>query len=314
MEDRLIILAGPTGVGKSKLGVELARRIGGEIISCDSMQIYQGLDIGSAKIDPKEMQGVPHHLLDFVDPKEEFSVARYQDVALREIRRIQKSGRIPIMVGGTGLYISSVIYPMKFTPADKSQDIRLRLELEARVQGAQVLHQRLKEKDPKAALAIHPNNLKRVIRALEVIEETGRPFSEFQEEKFLRPDLHIFYYWVSMDREKLYERINQRVEQMMAQGLLEEVKGLMARGLDKSHQSMQGIGYKECLDYLSGQITLEEAIGRIKQGSRNYAKRQITWFRNEPSSTELSKELMTEPEMLFKIESDMFISDQTPRK
>lgn len=303
----LVIIAGPTGVGKSNLAVELAKRCNGEIVSCDSMQIYQGLDIGSAKVTQSQRQGIAHHLLDIVDPKAEFSVAEFRDRALSAILTIQAKGKLPILTGGTGLFINSIIYRMNFGEAIKSDSIRASYELIAKEQGNGALHQILQEKDPSSAGRIHANNVKRVIRALEVLSVTGRPFSDYRDEKQLNSDFDIYYYWISCDRVTLYENIDQRVDGMMTQGLLDEVKRLKDSGLTRDDQSMQGIGYKEILEYLDGKITLNYAVELIKQRSRNYAKRQMTWFRNDENSQELSKELMTEPQMLFKIESDLQI-------
>lgn len=312
--NQLLILAGPTGAGKSDLAVTLARRLNGEIISCDSMQIYRGMDIGSAKILPEEMNGVPHHLLDIRDPREPFSAAEYQELAMAKIREIHGRGKLPIMTGGTGLYINAVIYPLAFTAADRSDAIRGTYEAYLSDHGRDALHGLLAARDPVSAQRIHPNNVKRVIRALEVLEMTGQPFSSFGNEKQLRGEFDIFYYWISLDRLKLYDRINRRVDQMMERGLLDEVRRLKARGMDRTLQSMQGIGYKELLEYLDGDCTLENAVDRIKQGSRNYAKRQMTWFRNEKNCQELSKEKMTDDEILFRIEGDMQKLQITPRK
>lgn len=314
MAKDLVIIAGPTGVGKSSLAIALAKQNGGEIISCDSMQVYRGMDIGSAKVSETEQVGIPHHLLDVAEPETEFSVSDYRELALKAIETIGNNGKLPILAGGTGLYINSIIYPMKFGHAGKSESIRAAYAALAKEKGNEALHRLLQEKDPEAASLIHANNVKRVVRALEVLEVTGKPFSDYKEEKRLNPDYNIFYYWISCDRETLYGRINERVDAMMAQGLLEEVSRLKARGLTKAHQSMQGIGYKECLDYLDGRTTLAFAVELIKQRSRNYAKRQMTWFRNDENCQELSKELMTEPEMLFKIESDMKLFKKRPKK
>lgn len=306
MKKKLIVITGPTGVGKSDLAVGLARKLGGEIISADSMQIYRGMDIGSAKIPESERAGVPHHLLDVADPREEFSVADWRVLAEEAMTGIYQRGHLPIMTGGTGLYINSVIYPLSFARTMKSPAMRGRYEALVEEKGKEYLHALLKERDPQSAALIHPNNVKRVIRALEVGELTGRPFSDYRDEKKLRADLDIFYYWISMERQKLYERIDQRVELMLAAGLLQEIQALKAAGLTGSLQSMQGIGYKELLRYFEGEITLEKAVEQIKQGSRNYAKRQMTWFRNDENCQELSKEKMTESEMLFRIEGDVY--------
>lgn len=313
MKQKLIIITGPTGVGKSDLAVRLARKMDGEIISADSMQIYRGMDIGSAKISKTEMAGVPHHLLDVADPREEFSVADWRALAEKARSEIQERGHLPIITGGTGLYINAMTYPMSFAETMKSPAIRRRYEELVAEEGNEALHALLKERDPESAALIHPNNVKRVIRALEVGELTGRPFSIYRDEKKLREDLDIFYYWVSMDRQKLYDRIDARVDKMMADGLLEEVRALRAKGLNRSFQSMQGIGYKELLACLDGEVSLEAAIDQIKQGSRNYAKRQMTWFRNDGNCLELSKEKMTDLEMLFRIEEDVSNRSENPR-
>lgn len=314
MKEKLVIIAGPTGVGKSALAIELAKRMDGEIISCDSMQIYRGMNIGSAKIRPDEQEGIPHHLLDVADPEQEFSVADYREMAQAAMEKIWERGHVPIMTGGTGLYINSVIYPMSFGHTMKSDTIRKRYEKIIENEGNEALHAILKERDPQSATLIHPNNVKRVIRALEVGDLTGKPFSVYREEKQLREDLEIFYYWISMDRQELYERIEKRVDNMMDEGLLEEVRELWRSGLKRSSQSMQGIGYKELILFLEGEISLDEAVCSIKQGSRNYAKRQMTWFRNDGNCLELSKQKMTESEMLFKIEEDVCHRSANPRK
>lgn len=308
IKKKLLILTGPTGVGKSDLAVLLAARHSGEIISADSMQIYRGMDIGSAKIKETEQKGIPHHLLDVTDPKEEFSVADWRALAEEAMTEIFKRSHIPIITGGTGLYLNSIIYPLRFAKTMKSPEIRSRYERLAEAEGKERLHRLLEERDPESAAFIHPNNVKRVIRALEVGELTGKPFSACKDEKRLRDDLDIFYYWISMDRKKLYARIDERVDRMMENGLLEEVQSLKAAGLQKDSQSIQGIGYKELFSYLLGEISLDEALEQIKQGSRNYAKRQMTWFRNDENCIEISKEQMTESEMLIKIEEDMYKS------
>ncbi len=306
MKQKLLIITGPTGVGKSNLAIQLAKKLNGEIISADSMQIYQWMDIGSAKIREEEMQGIPHHLLDVADPKVEFSVADWRELTEEAMAGIDQRGRLPIIAGGTGLYINSIIYPLSFAETMKSPEIRRRLESLVEKEGREALHKILREQDPESAAVIHPNNVKRVIRALEVQEITGKPFSIHRDEKKLRDDLDIYYYWISMDRKKLYDRIDRRVDLMLDQGLVDEVRMLLAKGLDRSLQSMQGIGYKELIACLEGEISLESALDEIRQGSRNYAKRQMTWFRNDQNCLELSKEKMTESEMLFRIEGDLY--------
>jgi tRNA dimethylallyltransferase len=279
-KQKLLVIIGPTAVGKTKLSIEMAERYNGEIISGDSMQIYRGMDIGTAKIKEDEMEGIPHHLIDIKEPDENFSVAEFQLLVRAKIGEIAKSGKLPIIVGGTGLYIQSVIYDYQFS--DVPGDEAFRLKLEERVQeiGNEALYKELLKVDPGSASQIHPNNVRRVIRALEIFHLTGKTMQEFQSTQ--QPDLlyHTALIGLSMDREKLYERINYRVDLMVAEGLLEEVKGLYQQGL-RDCQSIQAIGYKEIYEYLDGKVILEDAIMNLKQNSRRYAKRQLTWFRNK---------------------------------
>ena len=278
----LIILTGPTAVGKTRLSVELARRIGGEIISADSMQVYRGMDIGSAKVMPHEMQGIPHHLIDEFDPEEEFHVVKFQEYAKKYIHEICERGNIPILVGGTGFYIQAVLNDIDFTDNGSDTSYREMLQEKADKEGAEVLHAMLREVDPVSADTIHANNVKRVIRALEFYHETGLKISEHNEAERKRQSPYNFAYFVLNDlRENVYSNIELRVDQMLEQGLVQEVKSLQERGCTRDMVSMQGLGYKEILDYLSGVLTLDEAVYILKRDTRHFAKRQLTWFRRE---------------------------------
>ena len=291
MNNNLLIIAGPTAVGKTSISIELAKRLNGEIISTDSMQIYKHMDIGSAKITKEEMQGVVHHLIDFIDPKDEFSVSEFKDLALKTIDDIQRRGKLPILVGGTGLYINSIICTMNFAEGNKNEEYRQELIKLANEKGNIYIHGLLKDIDIESFNNIHPDNQKRVIRALEVYKETGKPFSSFKEEESIyKSKFNINYYVLNLDRQKLYNRINDRVDIMIEKGLLDEVKYLKSLGLNSDMQSMKGIGYKEILNYLDNKISLEQAIDDIKQGSRNYAKRQLTWFKKDPRAIFINKD------------------------
>lgn len=280
---KLIAIVGPTATGKSDVAIELAKRIGGEVVSADSMQIYKGMNIGTAKVTAAEMQGVPHYLIDIVEPAEPYSVAEYQRLAREIIDDISQRGKIPILVGGTGLYVRSVIDKLEFPSGEISSEVRKQLEERARVEGPDVLYKELIEKDPAAADIVHPNNVRRVIRALEVIELTGRPFSSYHGEWKSREALYdLEMFGLTMDREQLRERINRRVDNMIEAGLLDEVKSLVEHGYERFLTSQQAIGYKELIGYLNGETPLEEAIETIKARTRQYAKRQLTWFRADP--------------------------------
>lgn len=306
MNNNLLIIAGPTAVGKSDLSVDLAKKLNGEIISVDSMQIYKYMDIGSAKISKEEMGGIPHYLIDFVDPSKEFSVAEFKELATEKIKDIQSRGKLPILVGGTGLYINSIICNMNFAESDKDEEYREELEKIANEHGNEYLHEMLKDIDLESYNSIHFNNRKRVIRALETYKLTGKPFSSFKAKNSIyETPYNIYYYVLNMDRAKLYERINKRVEIMYEKGLLAECINLKKLGYTSSMQSMQGIGYKEVLLYLDGLITLEESMDMVKQGSRNYAKRQLTWFRKDPRAVFLNKDEMSDDEILDKIVNDI---------
>lgn len=287
----LVILTGPTAVGKSELSLSLAKAIDGEIISADSMQVYRGMDVGSAKLMPSEQQGVPHHLLDILDPEEEFNVVLFQRLAAQAVRDICQRGHIPIVTGGTGFYIQALLYDIDFTENDEDTSFRSGLEDLAASEGADVLYQRLLAVDPKACETIHKNNVKRVIRALEFYEKTGQRISEHNESQRQNQSPYRFAYFVLNDeRSALYSRIDRRVDQMLENGLEAEVRRLAAQGCTKDLVSMQGLGYKEMLAYLNGELSLEEAVYIIKRDTRHFAKRQLTWFRRERDVIWLEKE------------------------
>lgn len=278
----LIILTGPTAVGKTKASIGLAKAVDGEIISADSMQVYRHMDIGSAKIKPEEMEGIPHHLIDVLEPDDEFHVVKFQQLAKKAMREIWERGHIPIVTGGTGFYIQALLYDIDFDENEKEDACRKELEAYAREHGAEALHEKLALVDPSSAEMIHPNNIKRVIRALEFYEQTGKRIFEHNETQRQRESPYAFAYFVlTDDRAHLYERINRRVDQMIEEGLVNEVQALKDKGYTKQLVSMQGLGYKEILDYLDGNCTLEEAIYTIKRDTRHFAKRQLTWFKRE---------------------------------
>jgi len=278
----LIVLTGPTAVGKTALSIRLAKALDGEIISADSMQVYRGMDIGSAKVTKKEMDGVRHHLIDVLEPEEDFNVAAFQRMAKEALEEIYSRGKLPIVAGGTGFYIQALLYDIDFRDDTGEGPIRKELEKLAVEKGAEYLHSLLQQADPQSADQIHPNNIKRVVRALEYFRQTGEPFSlHNQRERERCSPYHFLYYVICSDRKNLYERINRRVDAMMADGLLGEVQALKKRGVKRGMTSMQGLGYKEILDYLDGICSLEEAVYVLKRDTRHFAKRQITWFRRE---------------------------------
>ena len=290
MKKPLIILTGPTAVGKTKASIGLAKALNGEIISADSMQVYKHMDIGSAKIRPEEMQGIKHYLIDELEPDEEFHVVRFQEMAKKALEVIYAKNKIPILVGGTGFYIQALLYDIDFTENNEDTAYRYELEQLAKEQGAEFLHDMLRNVDPESAEAIHANNVKRVIRALEFYKQTGEKISEHNEQERAKTSPYDFCYFVLNDeRERLYERINLRIDQMLTEGLVDEVKNLKKKGYTKDMVSMQGLGYKEILDYLNGDCTLEEAIYILKRDTRHFAKRQLTWFRRERDVTWIHK-------------------------
>lgn len=278
---KICIIAGPTASGKSALAVEVAKQINAEIISADSMQIYEKMTIGTAKITEGEMDGIRHHLVDFVDPKERFTVSDFQRLALKKIEEITATGKNVIVVGGTGLYLHSLIYDMDFSNSDVDTTIRDALSKEAEAEGPEKMYEKLLEVDPISAANIHPNNVKRVLRALEVYYVTGKPFSVGYNFRKENNKFQVDYYALTMPRDILYQRINYRVDKMIEEGLIEEVHHLLAEGYDSSLPSMQGLGYKEIVAYLKGEQSLEEAIYILKRDTRHFAKRQLTWFKRE---------------------------------
>lgn len=278
----LIILTGPTAVGKTKLSIELAKAVNGQMISADSMQVYRHMDIGTAKIRPEEMQDIPHYLIDVLDPWESFDVVRFQTMAKEALEKIYTAGAIPIVVGGTGFYIQALLYNIDFDENDSETGYRSELQSFAERHGAEALHDRLRQVDEKSADMIHPNNIKRVIRALEFYHQTGTRISEHNETQRQKESPYRFVYFVLDDeRERIYRRIDQRIDQMLDQGLVAEVKQLRDMGCTRDMVSMQGLGYKEILAYLDGECTLEEAVYILKRDTRHFAKRQLTWFRRE---------------------------------
>lgn len=290
MKKPLVILTGPTAVGKTKASIGLAKAIGGEIISADSMQVYKQMDIGSAKIKPSEMDGIPHYLVDILEPDEEFHVVLFQQMAKQAIQKIYEKGKIPILVGGTGFYIQAVLYDIDFSENEKDMSYREELEKLAQTKGAEYLHDLLREVDEKSAQDIHANNVKRVIRALEYFHQTGEKISEHNEEQRKKVSPYNFSYFVLNDeRAHLYEKINLRVDQMINEGLVREVQSLKEKGYTRDMVSMQGLGYKEMLDYLDNKCSLEEAVEIIKRDTRHFAKRQITWFKRESDVTWIDK-------------------------
>ncbi len=283
MKQPMIILTGPTAVGKTALSIALAKAVDGEIISADSMQVYRHMDIGSAKIKTEEMDGIPHHMIDVLDPWDEFNVVVFQQMCKDCLADIYARNKIPIVTGGTGFYIQALLRDIDFTENDDNVKLREELELLAKTQGPSVLHQMLQEVDPESAEAIHANNVKRVIRALEFYRLTGEKISAHNQQESQRENAYNACYFVlNDDREKLYQRIELRIDQMLLEGLVDEVKALREMGCQREMVSMQGLGYKEILDYLEGRTTLEEAIYILKRDTRHFAKRQLTWFRREP--------------------------------
>nr|WP_141433523.1 tRNA (adenosine(37)-N6)-dimethylallyltransferase MiaA [Bacillus sp. 03113] len=279
-KEKLVVIIGPTAVGKTKLSIELAKAFDGEIISGDSMQIYAGMDVGTAKITNEEMEGIPHHLIDIKKPDEPFSVAEFQELVRKKISEITARKKTPFIVGGTGLYIQSVIYDYQFSEAPSDPDYRKGLEIVVENEGSEKLHQLLMKIDPDSGEKIHHHNVRRLIRALEIYHCTGKTMTEIQNTQRSEELYESALIGLSMDRALLYERINKRVDLMMGQGLLEEVEALYSQGL-KGSQALQAIGYKEFFSYFEGSSTLQASIDQLKQNSRNYAKRQLTWFRNK---------------------------------
>ena len=291
MKKPLIVLTGPTAVGKTKLSIALAKAVNGEIISADSMQVYRYMDIGSAKITPDEMDGVPHHLVDVLEPTEDFNIVLFQQLAKKSMGEIYSKGRIPILVGGTGFYIQAITRDIDFTQSEQDDSYRKELEALAAEKGSSFLHDMLVSVDPKSAEDIHENNVKRVIRALEFYKQNGTRISEHNEEQkeHVSP-YNLAYFVLNAPRPLLYERIDARVDEMLKNGLVEEVKNLHRMGCHREMVSMQGLGYKEILSWLGGEYPYEEAIRILKRDTRHFAKRQLTWFSREGEVTWVDKD------------------------
>ncbi len=290
MKQPMIIIAGPTAVGKTALSIELAKAINGAVISADSMQVYKGMDIGSAKVTKEEMQGVDHYLIDIIDPTDTWNVTEFQKRAKEALDEIYRKGQIPVIAGGTGFYVQALLYDIDFTSEDEDMHFRKQMENFAKENGNHALHERLKSVDPKAAEEIHENNVKRVIRALEFYEKTKTPISEHNEQQRQNESPYNYAYFVlTDDRKLLYDRIDKRVDAMLAAGLVDEVKKLKESGMSKDMVSMKGLGYKEILSYLEGECSLEEAVYILKRDTRHFAKRQLTWFRREKDTVWLDR-------------------------
>lgn len=300
MKRPLVVLTGPTAVGKTELSIRLAKAIGGEIISADSMQVYKEMDIGTAKIKPEEMQGVPHYLVDEFSPDVDFNVVKFKEYANRYMEEIYAKGKIPILVGGTGFYIQAVLNDVSFEKNEEDTSYRHELEQLAEEKGATYLHEMLRDVDPESAESIHENNVRRVIRALEFYKQTGMKISEHNAKERQKESPYNFAYFVlNHDRKVLYDRIDRRVDLMMEEGLLEEVKALKEKGYKRDLVSMQGLGYKEIYAYLDGEISLEEAVYILKRDTRHFAKRQLTWFKREKEVVWVDKsKLQTEDALL----------------
>lgn len=301
MEEKIkvLVLAGPTASGKTSLSVKMAKALNGEIISADSMQVYRRMDVGTAKVTPEEADGIPHHLIDVIDPEEEWNVARFVEEAQEKIREIHARGKLPIICGGTGFYLHALLYAADFEEEEGQEALRVSLEQAMELLGPEVMHERLRQVDPISAEIIHPNNRKRVIRALEYQLLHGEPISDLNARQKERESAYNLAFLVlSMDRSVLYERIERRVDLMLEAGLVEEVERLLAEGLRPGMTAMQGIGYKEIVPYLQGERTLEESVYILKRDTRHFAKRQLTWFRREPDAHFLEMDGKTPEEVL----------------
>lgn len=291
MKKPLVVLTGPTAVGKTKLSISLAKALNGEIISADSMQVYKYMDIGAAKITEKEMDGVPHHLIDVLSPFEEFHIVRFQELAKKAMEDIYNRGKTPVFVGGTGFYIQAITKDIDFTEGEEDKQYREELSRLAAEKGNEFLHEMLREVDKKSAEEIHANNVKRVIRALEFYKENGFPISQHNEEqKQNETPYNLAYFVLNAPRDLLYERIDRRVDEMMENGLVKEVQKLKDMGCRREMTSMQGLGYKEILSFLDGEIPLDEAVRILKRDTRHFAKRQLTWFRRESNVVWVDKD------------------------
>ncbi|QUH26498.1 tRNA (adenosine(37)-N6)-dimethylallyltransferase MiaA [Serpentinicella alkaliphila] len=279
MKKNVLILAGPTAVGKTATAIDLAKMLNCEIISADSMQIYKYMNIGTAKPTVDEQENIPHYLLDEIEPDEEFSVALFQERAKKLIKEITDRGKTPFIVGGTGLYVNSILYNMDFTQSESNWEFRKQLEEEARINGNEFLHNKLKQLAPEVAERIHPNNVKRVVRAIEVHSESGENIKDFSLDLTLNEDYNYILIGLTRDREELYERINQRVDIMIRDGLIDEVRGLLQKGYSEDLVAFKGLGYKEVIQFIKGSYSYEEMVDILKRDTRRYAKRQLTWFK-----------------------------------
>ncbi len=297
MSNRIVVVAGPTAVGKTKYAIDIAQSFNGEIVSCDSMQLYKYLNIGSAKPSYEELSMAKHHLVDEIDPSQDFSVALYCKLAREAIDDILNRGKLPIIAGGTGLYLNSILYDMDFSSSERNYEFRSMYEDLANKYGKIHVHNILRELDEKAASEIHPNNLVKVIRALEIIH-SGKSKKSFEEKSFTKSKYEPFLICLNRDREELYNRINLRVDIMMKEGLLDEVKNLLKMNVPRNSTAMKAIGYKELIDYLYGNISLDDAVGLIKRNSRRYAKRQLTWFRRYDDMKWFNLSLQNEKDVL----------------
>lgn len=278
----LLVITGPTAVGKTELSIKIARKVKGEIISADSMQIYKKMDIGTAKITKEDMKEIPHHMLDIVEPDYDFSVAEYQEYVDKLIPEIINRGAIPILVGGTGLYIKAIVEGFLFPEMPNDLKLREKLEKEAKEHGNEYIHQQLEKIDPQMAKKLHPNDLRRVIRGIEVYQQSGKTITYFRKKQEEKPErYHSLKIGLTRDREELYQRINQRVDIMMKEGLIEEVKELINSGYNIGETALQGLGYKEIISYLNGDYSIDEAARIIKRDTRHFAKKQLTWFRRD---------------------------------
>ena len=301
-KEKVIVICGPTASGKTALSIELAKRVNGEIVSCDSMQIYKDMDIGTAKPTIEEMQGVKHYLIDFVSPDERYSVADYKKDAKIAIKEIVKKGKVPIIVGGTGLYVDSLIYEIEYPNIEFDEEYRKKLEQIAEYEGLEKLYRQAKEIDPEAIRKISENDKKRILRILEIYHATGKNKTEQEREsrkKEVEYDYRVFA--LNWDREKLYERINKRVDIMMEKGLVDEVRKIYEK-YDKFPTAMQGLGYKEVVEYLKEEITEEEMVEKIKQETRRYAKRQLTWFKKNKQTIWVNAQNELEDNIKFVLE------------
>ena len=299
MNNKLVIISGPTAVGKTKISVELAKRINGEIISADSMQVYKHMDIGTAKITSEEMQGVPHYLIDILEPSEDFNVVTFKNLASEKVKEIESRDKIPIVVGGTGFYIQALLYDIDFTDNDNDMSYRTELEAIAKEKGNSVLYDMLKSLDGEAAAEIHPNNVKRVIRALEFYKKSNQKISEHNKtERQKKSPYDAKYFALTDEREKIYENIEKRIDKMLEMGLVTEVKALIETGISRTGTAMQGLGYKEIAAYLNGEMSFDDAIYVLKRDTRHFAKRQLTWLRREKDVIWFDKSEISEDQIL----------------